>query len=103
MKRRSRFLRAAAGPTAVGCTRSPPAGKGSSASRTCTCVHAGARLFLVSHLQGAFLCTGVQLEVVNAHGRDDVPFPPGVTGAVGEDHLVVAFTRPQQTQVLTKE
>lgn len=101
MKRRSRFLRAAAGPTAVGCTSS--AGKGSSASRTCTRVHAGARLVLVSHLQGAFLCTGVQLEVVNPHGRDDVPFPPGVTGAVGEDHLVVAFTRPQQTQVLTKE
>lgn len=56
-----------------------------------------------SHLQGAVLCTRVQLEVMDADGRDDVTFPPGVTGAVGEDHLVVAFARPQQTQVLTRE
>lgn len=55
-----------------------------------------------SHLQGAFLCAGVQLEVVDADGRYDVTFPPGVTGAVGEDHLVVAFARAQQAQVLGK-
>lgn len=40
---------------------------------------------------------------MNADGRDDVPFPPGVAGAVGEVHLVVAFTCSQQTQVLTTE
>lgn len=44
----------------------------------------------------------MQLEVIDADGRDDVSFPPGVTGAVGERHLVVALARPQQTQVLTK-
>lgn len=53
-----------------------------------------------SHLQGALLRAGVQLEVVDAESREDVAFPPGVAGAVGEDHLVVAFTGPQQTQVL---
>lgn len=42
----------------------------------------------------------MQLEVMDADGRHDVPFPPGVTGAVGEDHLVVAFACPQQAQVL---
>lgn len=37
---------------------------------------------------------------MDADSRDDVTFPPGVAGAVGEDHLVVAFARAQQTQVL---
>lgn len=55
-----------------------------------------------SHLQGAFLGAGMQLEVMDADGGYHVTFPPGVTGAVGEDHLVVAVTRPQQTQVLGK-
>lgn len=55
-----------------------------------------------AHLQRAVLGTGVQLEVIDADGRDDVSFPPGVAGAVGERHLVVALARPQQTQVLTK-
>lgn len=54
------------------------------------------------HLQRAVLRARVQLEVMNADGRDDVPFPPGVTGAVRERHLVVALARPQQTQVLTE-
>lgn len=55
-----------------------------------------------AHLQRAVLGASVQLEVIDADGRDDVSFPPGVAGAVGERHLVVALARPQQTQVLTK-
>ena len=54
-----------------------------------------------THLQRAVLSASVQLEVMDADGCDDVSLPPGVTGAVGERHLVVAFTCPQQTQVLT--
>lgn len=48
-----------------------------------------------SCLQRSFLSAGVQLEVVNADGGDDVAFTPGITGAVGEDDLVVALTPPQ--------
>lgn len=44
----------------------------------------------------------MELEVMDADSCDDMSFPPGVTGAVGERHLVVALTRPQQTEVLTK-
>lgn len=44
----------------------------------------------------------MQLEVMDADSCDDMSFPPGVTGAVGERHLIVALTCPQQTQVLTK-
>lgn len=55
-----------------------------------------------AHLRRAVLGASVQLEVIDADGRDDVSFPPGVAGAVGERHLVVALARPQQTQVLTK-
>lgn len=54
------------------------------------------------HLQRSVLRARVQLEVMDADGRDDVAFPPGVTGAVRERHLVVALARPQQTQVLTE-
>lgn len=54
----------------------------------------------VPHLQGAFLGAGVQLEVVDADGRDDVSFTPGVTGTVRENDLVVALAASQQTQVL---
>ncbi len=53
------------------------------------------------YLQRAILSTRVQLEVMDADRCDDVPLPPGVTGAVRERHLVVALTCPQQTQVLT--
>lgn len=60
-----------------------------------------AALACVAHLQDAFLGARVQLEVMDADGRHDVAFPPGVAGAVGEGHLVVAVARPQQTQVLT--
>lgn len=38
---------------------------------------------------------------MDADGRDDVSFPPGVAGAVRERHLVVALACPQQTQVLS--
>lgn len=44
----------------------------------------------------------MQLEVMDADSCDDMSFPPGVTGAVGERHLIVALTCTQQTQVLTK-
>lgn len=52
------------------------------------------------YLERAVLSTGMQLEVVDADGRDDMALPSGVTGAVREHDLVVAFTRPQQAQVL---
>lgn len=52
------------------------------------------------HLQRSVLRARQQLEVMDADGRDDVSFPPGVAGAVRERHLVVALAGPQQTQVL---
>lgn len=55
-----------------------------------------------THLQRAVLGAGVQLEVMDADGCDDMSLPPGVTGAVRERHLVIALTRPQQTQVLSE-
>lgn len=51
-------------------------------------------------LEGPFFRAGVQLEVVNANCGDDVAFTSRVAGTVGEYDLVVAFTAPQQTQVL---
>lgn len=51
-------------------------------------------------LQRPLLWAGVQLEVLNADGGDDVAFTPRVTGAVGEYDLVVALAAPQQTEVL---
>lgn len=57
----------------------------------------------LTHLQRAILSTSVQLEVMDADSCDDVSLPPGITGAVGERHLIVALTCPQQTQVLTDE
>lgn len=54
-----------------------------------------------THLQRAVLGTSMQLEVMDADSCDDMSLPPGVTGAVGERHLIVALTRPQQTEVLT--
>lgn len=44
-----------------------------------------------------FLRAGVQLEVLNADGGDDVTFASRVARAVGEDDLVVALAAPQQT------
>lgn len=43
----------------------------------------------------------MQLEVMDADSCDDMALPPGVTGAVWEDHLIIALTCPQQAQVLT--
>lgn len=57
-------------------------------------------LYSLTHLQRAVLGTSVQLEVMDADRCDDMSFPSGVTGAVGEGHLVVALACPQQTQVL---
>lgn len=55
-----------------------------------------------THLECAVLCTGVKLEVIDADSCNDMAFPSGVTGAVGEHHLIVALTCSQQTQVLMK-
>lgn len=38
---------------------------------------------------------------MDADGGDDMALPPGVAGAVGEDHLIIALACPQQAQVLT--
>lgn len=51
-------------------------------------------------LKRPLLWAGMQLEVLNADGGDDVAFTPRVTGAVGEYDLVVALAAPQQTEVL---
>lgn len=54
-----------------------------------------------THLQCSILSASVQLEVMDADSCDDVSLPPGVAGAVGEHHLIVPLTCPQQAQVLT--
>lgn len=54
-------------------------------------------------LKCPFLGAGVQLEVVNANGCDDVAFTSRVTGTVGEYDLIVALATPQQTQVLKEK
>lgn len=51
-------------------------------------------------LERPFLSAGMQLEVVNADGCDDVAFTSGVARTVGEYDLVVALAAPQQTQIL---
>lgn len=56
-----------------------------------------------SCLQRSFLGAGVQLEVVNADGGDDVALAAGVAGAVGERDLVVALAPPQQTEILPEQ
>lgn len=55
---------------------------------------------LNTHLQRAVLGASVKLEVMDADSCDDMSLPSGVAGAVGKHHLVVAFTRPQEVQVL---
>lgn len=51
----------------------------------------------------AFLCAGMQLEVVYADGCDHVAFTSGVAGTVRENNLIVSLTIPQQTQVLKEK
>ncbi len=55
------------------------------------------------YLECPFLGAGVQLEVVNADGCDDVAFTSGVAGTVGEHDLIVALASPQQTQILREK
>lgn len=52
------------------------------------------RLFSNTHLQRAVLSAGMQLEVMDADSRDDVPLSPGVAGAVRKHHLIVTLTCP---------
>lgn len=44
----------------------------------------------------------MQLEVVNADGRDDVAFASGIARTVGEYDFIVALAASQQTQILKK-
>lgn len=55
-----------------------------------------------SHLQLSFLSAGMKFEVRDADGRDNMPLPPGVTGTVWEDDLIVALTSPQHVEILNK-
>lgn len=51
------------------------------------------------HLQLSFFSAGMQFKVRDADGCDNVPLPPGVTGAVGEDDFIVALTSPQHVEI----
>lgn len=46
------------------------------------------------YLQLPLLCAGVEFKVLNADGCDHMSLPPRVTGAMGEDDLVVTLARP---------
>ena len=64
------------------------------------CLSRGVEWASLTDLQSAVVSAGVQLEVVDADGGDHVAFASGVTRAVREDNLIVAFTCAQHTQVL---
>lgn len=55
---------------------------------------------LNSHLQLSFLSASMKFKVRNADGCDHMPLPPGVTGTVGKDDFIVAFTSSQHVEVL---
>lgn len=54
-------------------------------------------------LKCPFLGAGMQLEVVNADGCDDMAFTSWVAGTMGEYNFIVALATPQQTQVLKEK
>lgn len=54
-------------------------------------------------LQCALFRAGVQLEVLYTDGCDYVAFTARVAGTVREYDLIVAFTTPQQIQILRGE
>lgn len=54
-------------------------------------------------LKCPFLGAGMQLEVVNANGCDDMAFTSRVAGTMGEYNFIVTLATPQQTQVLKEK